>query len=82
MELLQRDALLVPGAADVAGAIPADPSDEKILACTLDGRADLIVSGNLHLLDLGQYGGISIVNVRQLLKRLADSGALARREGQ
>ena len=72
LALLQREALLVPGTADVTGAIPADPSDEKILACALDGRADLIVSGNLHLLDLGQYRGVSILNVRQFLERLAE----------
>jgi len=69
--LLLRDALLVPGATDVAGAIPADPSDEKILACAVDGRADFIVSGNLHLLDLRQYRGIVISNARQFMERLA-----------
>jgi putative PIN family toxin of toxin-antitoxin system len=72
LALLQREALLVPGTADVTGAIPADPSDEKILACVLDGRADLIVSGNLHLLDLGQYRGIPMMNVRQFLERQAE----------
>ena len=69
--LLQHDALIVPGEADTAGAIPADPTDEKILACALDGRADLVVSGNLHLLDLVQYQGIPILNARQFLERLA-----------
>ena len=69
--LLQHDALLVPGEANTAGAIPADPTDEKILACALDGQADLIVSGNLHLLDLEQYQGIPILNARQFLERLA-----------
>jgi putative PIN family toxin of toxin-antitoxin system len=69
--LIQHDALLVPGEADVAGAIPADPTDEKILACALDSRADLVVSGNLHLLDLVQYQGIPILNARQFLERLA-----------
>ncbi len=71
--LLEHDTLLVPGAADVAGAIPADPSDEIILACAVDGRADLIVSGNLHLLELGQYRGIPIVNARQFLATLAST---------
>ncbi len=73
IDLLQRDALLVPGEADTAGAIPADPTDEKILACALDGQADLIVSGNLHLLDLGQYQSIPVLNARQFLERLAAS---------
>lgn len=71
IDLLQRDALLVPDDADTAGAIPADPTDEKILACALDGQADLIVSGNLHLLNLVQYQGIPILNARQFLERLA-----------
>jgi putative PIN family toxin of toxin-antitoxin system len=71
IDLLQHDALLVPGETDTAGAIPADPTDEKILACALDGQADLIVSGNLHLLDLVQYQGIPILNARQFLERLA-----------
>lgn len=69
-DLLEYDALLVPGEADVAGAIPADPSDEKILACAVDGQADLIVSGNLHLLELGQYRGILMINARQFLAQL------------
>jgi uncharacterized protein len=69
--LLQHDALLVPGEADTAGTIPADPTDEKILACALDGQADLIVSGNLHLLDLVQYRGVPVLNARQFLERLA-----------
>lgn len=68
--LLQHDALLVPGDADTAGAIPADPTDEKILACALDGQADLIINGNLHLLDLVQYRGIPILNARQFLEHL------------
>ena len=72
--LLRHDALLVPGEADTAGAIPADPTDEKILACALDGQVDFIVSGNLHLLDLVQYQGIPILNARQFLERLTAEG--------
>jgi putative PIN family toxin of toxin-antitoxin system len=70
-DLLERDALVVPGDADTSGAIPADPSDEKILACAVDGQAHLIVSGNLHLLDLVEYRGIAVLTVRQFLERLA-----------
>lgn len=68
--LLKRDALLVPGDADVAGAIPQDPSDEMVLACALEGQADVIVSGDRHLLDLNSYGTIPILTVRQFLERL------------
>lgn len=68
---LVNSALVVPGLADVAGAVPADPDDEIVLACAIDGGADLIVSGDRHLLDLGAYQGIPILPVRSFLERLA-----------
>jgi len=68
--LLEQDALLVPGNAEIAGAVPEDPSDEMVLACALDGQADLIVSGDHHLLDLGTYQGIPILTVREFLDQL------------
>ena len=68
--LLERDALLVSDDADVAGAIPEDPADEMVLACAVDAQADVIVSGDRHLLDLGSYRSIPILTVRQFLKRL------------
>jgi len=68
--LLERDALLVPGNAKVTSAIPKDPADEMVLACALDGRADMIISGDRHLLDLGSYQSIPILTVCQFLERL------------
>ncbi len=68
--LLQQDTLLVSGHAEVRGAIPKDPADEKILACAVEAGADYIVSGDRHLLDLGIYQGIPILTVRQFLERL------------
>jgi putative PIN family toxin of toxin-antitoxin system len=68
--LLERDALLVPGDAEVASAIPEDPADEMVLACALDGQADMIISGDRHLLDLNSYQSIPILTVRQFLERL------------
>jgi putative PIN family toxin of toxin-antitoxin system len=65
--LLNQDVLQVPGDIDVAGAIPADPEDEKFLACALESQADLIVSGDHHLLELGNYQEIPIVTVRRFL---------------
>jgi putative PIN family toxin of toxin-antitoxin system len=41
--------------------VTADPSDNRILECAIDGRADLIVSNDHHLLDLSVYAGIPIV---------------------
>jgi len=68
--LLEMDALVVPGKADVVGSIPADPKDEKFLACALDGQVDVIVSGDHHLLDLGIYRDIPILSARQFLQQL------------
>ena len=68
--LLQKDAIVVPGLSPVAGAIPEDPTDEMFLAASLDAKADLIVSGDRHLLELGEYKGIPISTVRQFLELL------------
>jgi len=68
--LLERDALLVAGDSDVTGSIPADPTDEMFLACALDGQADVIVSGDHHLLDLRTYRDIPIITARQFLDQL------------
>jgi putative PIN family toxin of toxin-antitoxin system len=68
--LLEQDALPVSGEASVAGSIPADPADEMVLACAMDAQADVIVSGDCHLLELGSYRAIPILTARQLLERL------------
>jgi len=39
----------------------ADPDDDHILACALEGAADLIVSNDRHLLDLRVWSGIPAV---------------------
>ncbi len=44
--------------------------DEMVLACALDGQADLIVSGDRHLLSLGTYQSIPILTARQFLESL------------
>ena len=68
--LLEQDALVVPGDADVAGSIPQDPADEMVLACAVEAQASAIVSGDRHLLDLDMYQDIPILTVRQFLERL------------
>ena len=68
--LLEKDAIVVPGLSAVPGAIPKDPTDEMFLAAALDAKADLIVSGDRHLLDLDEYNGISIFTVRKFLELL------------
>jgi putative PIN family toxin of toxin-antitoxin system len=51
-----------------------DESDNRILECAVDGGADLIVSGDRHLLRLGEFRGIEIVTVAEALDRLGIGG--------
>jgi putative PIN family toxin of toxin-antitoxin system len=68
--VLEQDALVVSGEVNTSGVIPDDPDDDKILACAVDGMVDLIVSGDRHLLALGEYKVISIITAREFLERL------------
>lgn len=49
-------------------AIPADPSDNKFLACAVDGRADWIVTGDHHLLQLKRFHNIRIGSPSEFLR--------------
>jgi uncharacterized protein len=50
--------------------IDADPDDDAVLACALAANADVIVSGDRHLLTLAAYGMIPILPVATLLDQL------------
>lgn len=49
----------------------ADPSDDVFVQTALAGNADFIVSGDRHLLELGEYRGIQIVTPAEFLAILA-----------
>ena len=68
--LLREDTLLVSGETNVQGAVPEDPDDEKFIAIALNGEANVIVSGDRHLLGLGSYQNVSIQTARQFLDSL------------
>lgn len=48
--------------------IARDPDDDHVLACALAAQADLIVSGDRDLLDLGEYQGIRIVKLARAVQ--------------
>jgi putative PIN family toxin of toxin-antitoxin system len=50
--------------------IAEDPDDDRILECAVEGRADLIVSGDRHLRRLRTYQGISIIRPIDFLRTL------------
>lgn len=45
-----------------------DESDNRILECAVAGGADVIVTGDRAMLDLGSYEGIRMMTLREFLK--------------
>lgn len=45
-----------------------DPDDNRILECALEADAEVIVTGDSHLLELHPYQGIKIVTPRQFIE--------------
>ena len=75
-QLVERYALLttVVHPAVIAPTILDDPDDDQVLACTLAAKAEFIVSGDRHLLDLKEHLGIRIVTAAEALKRVSVPG--------
>ena len=51
-------------------AVKKDSSDDKFLALAIAGKADVIVSGDKHLLELKSFEKIPIITGREFLRRL------------
>jgi len=69
IQILTTDTVLTHGQLDV-DVVKEDPDDNKIIACAVEGRADYIVSSDVHLAKLGSYQGIMIIPPRHLLTEL------------
>jgi uncharacterized protein len=74
LHLLVEEAVLTAGTLRVK-AVEADPADDAVLACAVEGHADYIVSGDSHLLDLEVHAGIPIVTARAFLGILSRPSA-------
>lgn len=55
----------------VPRVVERDPDDDHVIACAIAARADAIVSGDRHLLDLGQHQGIAILTAADAIERIA-----------
>ena len=58
--------IIVP--AIIQPTIVNDPSDDAVLACALGAKAEIIVSGDRHLLDLEEHRGIRIVTAAEAVR--------------
>ena len=54
--------------------ITDDPSDNKFLACALEGKADFIVSRDPHLRNLKQFHGIKIIDAKGFIEEVNRQG--------
>jgi putative PIN family toxin of toxin-antitoxin system len=52
-------------------AIRVDPADNRVLEAAVEGRADYIVTGDRHLLDMGRYESIPIVTPARFVTIIA-----------
>jgi putative PIN family toxin of toxin-antitoxin system len=52
---------------EISPVIERDPDDDAVLACALTIRAEVIISGDRHLLDLKEHQGIRIVTASAFL---------------
>ncbi len=60
LDLIASQAIVV-NPSDKIKIIEVDPADNRYLECAVEGRAAYIVTGDSHLLDLGDYRGIIIL---------------------
>ena len=51
-----------------------DPTDNRILECAAASGSDYLVSGDKHLLKLGQYQGIKIVSPADFIQMVGQHG--------
>jgi predicted nucleic acid-binding protein len=55
-----------------SGWVKNDPEDDKFVDTAIVAGANVIVSGDRHLLALGCVEGIEIVTARQFLQRIVN----------
>jgi len=52
--------------------ITADPNDNIILECALESKADIIISGDQHLLAVAEFKGIQIVSPSDYIRMIKE----------
>ncbi len=60
LELLSSQAVMVEPT-EVLDVVKEDQSDNRYLECAIEGKAQYIISGDKHLLELGEYKGIIVL---------------------
>ena len=69
IDLIIEKAIIVTEDLYKTDKIKKDYSDNKFLACGLETKADFIVSGDNHLLEIKHFHGIQIVDANTFVKK-------------
>ena len=59
---------IVSGIRSIPNIVPGDPADDKFLVCAAAANVQFVISGDHHLLSLGNYKNIDILTPQQLLE--------------
>jgi uncharacterized protein len=73
LKLLQNEAILV-APAELLSVVKEDESDNRYLECAVAGKAGYLISGDNHLLDIGDYRGIIILRPAAFVALLGSGG--------
>ena len=72
IDLIREKAFIVTKDRYHTDRIKKDPADNKFLACGLEAKADYVVSGDNHLLELKHFHGVQIVDAKNFVKKITD----------
>ena len=67
---IKAEKVTIPTPKKKTPLVPEDPDDEKFLWCAEKGKANYLVSGDIHLLKLNRYKSTRIVTPKEFIRLL------------
>lgn len=74
LENIRKYSMITPGKLEL-NLIQEDPDDNKFVQAALEGQAQYIVSGDLHLQKLRSYRDIRIVSPKEFVAKILSSSS-------
>lgn len=74
LEVIEADTEMVPGALTLSG-ICRDPKDEPFIACAVEGNAAYLVTGDLDLLEMRAFQGVTMIRAADFVRLLDEPAA-------